>query len=295
MTTLYYAIRYREPFELLDVKLNIELENVENAKEITRFAKRVEHVSFDSNPVIMESVIDEIDAQQFIGIPQPYLQSQVMDPNNNLLVLFSQNAKREVQIECIVTYHQIEIRRETSIEIPAIAIIDLPKKDLHVSGSDVIKWLYRSMKTAGGYSLEIEAIGSAMKFWHEKMGFKWKRLNPTGKRATIIREIKRKQQTQKVRPKEILQKEIDDLYYHIPSARMSRTRSDRSNRSSQSPNDDDKSPMMLSLHDIEEMHRDALIHNILDKPNLILRSNSTRNIRHKSKKSRTAKKQPHSI
>lgn len=297
MTTIYYAIRYRDPFEILDVKLNMELENTEGARRMTKYAENVEYTSFDKNPAIMESVIQEIDDDKFIGIPKLYLKSQAMNPNNNVLILFSVNTKREVQIECIVMYHQIQIRRETSIAIHAIAIINLPKKDLHLSGSDVMRWFYRCMKTAGGYSIEIDALGSAMKFWNEKMNFSWKKLNPDGKRATIIREIKRKRETQKAHRSKVIQDriqdEIDNLYYHIPSALMSRTRTDRSSQSNHtSPHD--PSPNMLSLQDLEEFKRDILIDNVSKTPKtpkIILRSNSTGEIR-KTRKTRKIK--PHS-
>jgi len=276
----------------------MELENTEVARGMTRYAENVEYISFDKNPAIMESVIEEIDDNQFIGIPKLYLETQAMDPNNNLLILFSVNKKNQIQIECIVIYHQIQIRRETSIAIPAIAIINLPRKDLHLSGSDVMKWFYRCMKTVGGYSIEIDALGSAMKFWHEKMKFSWKKLNPDGKRATIIREIKRKRETQKAHRSKVIQDriqdEIDNLYYHIPSALMSRTRSDRSSQSNRtSPND--PSPNMLSLQDLEEFKRDILIDNVSKQmPNIILRSNSTGEIGKSRKTRKTLKIKPHS-
>jgi len=300
MSTLYYAIRYREPFELLDVKLNFELENTEKASEMTRFASKIENISFDKNPAIMESVIDEIDEHQFIGIPQPYLRNQVLDPNNNLLVLFT-IINQEIQVECVVTYHQIELsirgKKETSIEIPAISVIDLPKKDLHLSGSDIMKWFYQKVKDVGGYSIEIDAIGSAMKFWHEKMKFSWKRLNPHGKRATIIKEIKRKRHMQKTRKTKIPEEEneIDNLYYHIPNAPMHRTRSDRSLRSNQSSktNSAEESPIMLSLRDLQQLHNDDLIDHVEPVPTLTTRYNSTGHI-DKIRMRKTTKKRPHS-
>ena len=296
MTTLYYAIRYREPFEVLDVKLNFELEKTQHASEMTRFASKIQNISFDNNPAIMESVIDEIDQHQFIGIPQPYLRNQVLDPNNNLLVLFTL-INKEIQVECVVAYHQIELsirgKKETSIEIPAISVIDLPKRDLHLSGSDIMKWFYQKVKDVGGYSIEIDAIGSAMKFWHEKMKFSWKRLNPHGKRATIIKEIKRKRHMQKTRKTKIPEEEIDNLYYHIPNAPMHRTRSDRSLRSNQSSetNSAKESPMMLSLHELQQLHNDDLIDHVEPVPTVIMRYNSTGHI---NKMRKTAKKRAHS-
>jgi len=250
--TLYYTIRYRDPFELLDVKLNIELENAEDARELRKYArgKTITYMSFDdSNGAfsIMDTLLRDIDDERFLGgIPNEYLKGQVVDPNNNLLILFSLSADFEVQIEGVLTYHQITKRGKNSVKIPAVAIIDLHKdRRLHVSGATLIHWFYRKIKDAGGYSIEIDAVGTSMKFWREKMGFSYRKLNPRGKRATIILEIDRKRQTMKSR------EDIDRLYYHIPSAPMRRVRSDASVVTDDSPDED--SPLMLSLQDIDEI------------------------------------------
>lgn len=203
----------------------------------------------DSNGAfsIMDTLLRDIEGGRFLGgIPEQYLKGQVADPNNNLLILFSISENLEPQIQGVLTYHQITKRGKDSVKIPAVAVIDLPKDRLHVSGATLMKWFYRKMKDAGGYSIEIDAIGTSMKFWREKMGFSYRKLNPSGKRATIVREIERKRQTMKSH------EDIDRLYYHIPSAPMRRVRSGVSIATDDSPDED--SPLMLSLQDIEEIH-----------------------------------------
>lgn len=270
MTTLYYSIRYREELEYLDATLNMELEKTNVARDITTYADHVQRMSFEENPAIMEGLLEEIENGQFLGIPQPYLHAQVMDPNNNLLILFTLNEEDEIQIEGLITYHQITKRGKESIAIPTVAIIDLPKKNLHISGTNLMEWFYRKMKEVGGYSIEIDAIGTSMKFWREKMKFSWKRLNPRGKRAEIIRAIIEKEETRKLhRSKKVrdqTDEEISGLYGMIPSARMRRTRSDRSIASEGSS--EEISPDMLSLQEMNELFYTA------PKPKTIRRASS---------------------
>jgi hypothetical protein len=75
------------------------------------------------------------------------------------------------------------------------------------------------MKEAGGYSIEIHAINTAIKFWHEKMKFKFTKKK--GKHAFTIKKIKLK---------DALYKGVkDELYTLLNIQPMRRIRSDKSN------------------------------------------------------------------
>ena len=163
---LYFTIRNSDPIEDLDALLHYELMETKSVKEVTRFASDIEYVVFDKHPEVLELALDIIASNGFEGVNARYFHKEVINPNNNLLLLFT-NVDGIMQIECIVTYYTVEVKVnqkiKPAIHIPIIAVNKVVERPLSLSGADIMHWFYNKMKLAGGYSIEINAVNTAIK------------------------------------------------------------------------------------------------------------------------------------
>jgi len=162
----------------MEMELNMLLATTTNVSEVTRFASDISYLPY--NPIIEKLAIASAKKYLFLNINPNYLESEILNSNNNLIVLYTYQFndkihKPTVRVECIVTYREIRVKVGTkykqAIYLTALVVSRLPKENLSLSGGDIMNWFYEKMKEAGGYAIKISAIDTAIPFWNEKMKF----------------------------------------------------------------------------------------------------------------------------
>jgi hypothetical protein len=123
---LYFTIRDREPYNILDLQLNANLTSTSDIKEITHHSNKLEYIAFDQYPEIINDTLDTVKNGIFYGIAPAYLKEEIKKLENNVMIFFTFTKENDIQIECILIYHSIDIevnkKMKKSIFIPAIVV-----------------------------------------------------------------------------------------------------------------------------------------------------------------------------
>jgi len=196
------------------------------------------------------STVNNLDIKAFGSMVKSYIIKRMNSEMNNVVVLYTYDTARNIQIESIFTY---TLHQELSPQPKKIVHIQtfmvntfLPVETRNVSGGNVFQWFYSNVKISGFDCVKIEAISDAMKFWNKSqfafvLDEKSKYLKHKTDKITerIINNIhiyrdkmaKRhggitfKQDILRYKDLQLLKEGLDNLYYRTDEAEMVRANS----------------------------------------------------------------------
>jgi hypothetical protein len=208
--TLFFTIRtqqieeeYKDDFiSKLVINLNKKLAKMKHGKSyLEKYATSVKYEPYteDGDYVKVISKMEKVGedgspSYTFAGnINHTFIFDEIGDQDTNLAIFYTRKPNGEKQLEAIFTYDvgYLEPRKQSKpfVYVHSFTINnDIPLDERSLSGANLFKWFYETVKKTGFYCVKISALGSAMPFWR-KVKFIYVKDNLSDKMKTLIGEL----------------------------------------------------------------------------------------------------------